>query len=275
MAVKFSNNAATELASSIGTSDTSISVVDGSLFPALGAGDYTYVTLDADTDTPLREIVKVTAVSGNTLTVVRAQDGTTAAAFDAGAKVELRLTAALLNDVATEASATDWATVQNKPDPTVYLSGDVTGQGTMTDLGDVTISVTVVDDSHNHTVANVDGLQTALDAKYDASNPAAYVSASGARAAISATGSLAYDSATGVLSFTDAVTSVAGKSGVVTLTNADVGLGNVENKSSATIRAELTSANVTDALGYTPYSSANPSGYININDAIAMAIALG
>ena len=36
------------------------------------------------------------------------------------------------------------------------------------------------------------------------------------------------------------------------VTKSDVGLGNVENKSSATIRGELTKANVTTALGYTP-----------------------
>lgn len=35
-------------------------------------------------------------------------------------------------------------------------------------------------------------------------------------------------------------------------TKADVGLGNVENKSSAAIRGEITSANVTTALGFTP-----------------------
>lgn len=35
-------------------------------------------------------------------------------------------------------------------------------------------------------------------------------------------------------------------------TKTDLGLGNVENKSSATIRGELTKANVTTALGYTP-----------------------
>ena len=35
-------------------------------------------------------------------------------------------------------------------------------------------------------------------------------------------------------------------------TKAGLGLGNVENKSSATIRSELTKANVTAALGYTP-----------------------
>ena len=36
------------------------------------------------------------------------------------------------------------------------------------------------------------------------------------------------------------------------VTKSQLGLGNVENKSSATIRGELTSANVTTALGYTP-----------------------
>jgi hypothetical protein len=58
-----------------------------------------------------------------------------------------------------------------------------------------------------------------------------------------------------------AVDSVAGKTGVVTLVSGDVGLGNVENKSSATIRGELTSGNVTTALGFTPYNATNPSGY--------------
>ena len=40
-------------------------------------------------------------------------------------------------------------------------------------------------------------------------------------------------------------------------TKDDIGLSNVENKSSATIRGEITKANVTDALGYTPASSAD------------------
>lgn len=42
---------------------------------------------------------------------------------------------------------------------------------------------------------------------------------------------------------------------IVNITKAGVGLGNVENKSSATIRSELTSSNVTTALGYTPVNS--------------------
>jgi len=50
-------------------------------------------------------------------------------------------------------------------DPTITLTGDVSGSATMTDLGNVSITTTVADDSHDHTIANVDGLQAALDTK--------------------------------------------------------------------------------------------------------------
>lgn len=42
----------------------------------------------------------------------------------------------------------------------------------------------------------------------------------------------------------------------------DVGLGNVENKSSATIRGELTSSNVTTALGFTPSANTHTHEFI-------------
>ncbi len=51
------------------------------------------------------------------------------------------------------------------------------------------------------------------------------------------------------------VESVAGKTGVVALNKNDVGLSNVDNKSSSTILSELTSTNITTALGYTPVNS--------------------
>ena len=51
------------------------------------------------------------------------------------------------------------------------------------------------------------------------------------------------------------VTSVSGRTGAIVLTSSDVGLSNVENKSSGTIRGEITSSNVTTALGYTPLNS--------------------
>ena len=41
------------------------------------------------------------------------------------------------------------------------------------------------------------------------------------------------------------------------VTKSQLGLGNVENKSSATIRGELTQTNVTNALGYTPANSSH------------------
>ena len=51
---------------------------------------------------------------------------------------------------------------------TVSLSGDASGSATFTSAGDTaSISVTVADDSHNHVISNVDGLQTALDTKYE------------------------------------------------------------------------------------------------------------
>ena len=43
----------------------------------------------------------------------------------------------------------------------ITLTGDVSGSGT------TSIAVTIADDSHNHTIANVDGLQSALDGKVD------------------------------------------------------------------------------------------------------------
>ena len=48
---------------------------------------------------------------------------------------------------------------------TITLSGDVSGSGT------TSISVTIADDSHNHTIANVDDLQTTLDAKAPLASP--------------------------------------------------------------------------------------------------------
>lgn len=52
-------------------------------------------------------------------------------------------------------------------DTTITLDGDVSGSATMTNLGNVTITTTIADDSHAHVISNVDGLQAALDAKAD------------------------------------------------------------------------------------------------------------
>lgn len=48
---------------------------------------------------------------------------------------------------------------------TISLTGDVTGSVSFNGSSNVSITATVADDSHNHVISNVDGLQTALDAK--------------------------------------------------------------------------------------------------------------
>jgi hypothetical protein len=63
-----------------------------------------------------------------------------------------------------------WDNATNKPSPTVTISGDVSGSATLTELGNATIVATIADDSHNHVISNVDGLQTALDSKLAASS---------------------------------------------------------------------------------------------------------
>jgi fibronectin-binding autotransporter adhesin len=55
-------------------------------------------------------------------------------------------------------------------DPTITLTGDVTGSAQMIDLGSISITCTVADSSHEHTIANVIGLQAALDAKVGGDN---------------------------------------------------------------------------------------------------------
>jgi hypothetical protein len=103
MGLKVTNNAFGTLNASINSSATTIVLVagQGARFPTLSAGDYFYATL-IDTSNNL-EIVKCTARSTDTLTVVRAQDSTTARAYATNDRFELRPTAALFNEKANAA----------------------------------------------------------------------------------------------------------------------------------------------------------------------------
>ena len=99
MTVKFTNNATTTVGSGINALATSLTVVSASSFPQLpGADDYCYLTIQGAISST-REVVKATALSSNTFTIVRAQDNTSAGTWSAGDIVELRMTAALLTDV--------------------------------------------------------------------------------------------------------------------------------------------------------------------------------
>lgn len=99
MGIKLANNAFGTLAAGIASGATSITLTTGhgARFPPLSAGDYFYATL-IDTSNNL-EIVKCTARSTDVLTVTRAQEGTTARAYSAGDRIEIRLTAQTFSDV--------------------------------------------------------------------------------------------------------------------------------------------------------------------------------
>ena len=82
----FANNATTQVASALTSGGTSLQVSTGSgaLFPAPAANQQFAVKL-ADAATGLiTEIVYCTGVTGDTLTIVRAQEGTTARAWNVG-----------------------------------------------------------------------------------------------------------------------------------------------------------------------------------------------
>lgn len=89
--LKITNNAFSTLNADINDSVTSLDVAsgDGSLFPS----DYPFHITIGD------EILSCTERSTDTLTVVRAQQSTSAAAHTAGDAVELRWTAKHLDDI--------------------------------------------------------------------------------------------------------------------------------------------------------------------------------
>jgi len=129
MSIKYTNDARTTLAANLSAVATSMTVSGSALFPTLGSGEYTHLTLTDATDT-LKEIVKCTAIDGNIFTIVRGEESTTARSYIVGDNVQLRITAGLLGAAILEGNYSHPA---------------------------------------NHAISVISGLQTALDAKLDAS----------------------------------------------------------------------------------------------------------
>lgn len=94
--IVWTNNASSLLASSITNVATTVTVTagQGALFPAIAAGQYAIATLE-DTGGNI-EVVYVTARTSDTMTITRAQEGTSARAFASGSRFELRVTAGVL-----------------------------------------------------------------------------------------------------------------------------------------------------------------------------------
>ena len=95
----FTNNAATALARGITPIDTILQLTPGtgSYFPQPTGGNYFMLTLVQINNPEIAEIVKCINRTGDTLTVVRGQEGTQPQIFNLSDNVELRITAGSLN----------------------------------------------------------------------------------------------------------------------------------------------------------------------------------
>jgi hypothetical protein len=120
MTVLLKNNVSSTLATAITPSDTGLVVADGSRFPTITAGDYFYATLVSQAGQT--EIVKVTARVGNSMTVARAQDGSSAASFQVGTLVDMRVNVASIAELRDEAGEITIADAGG-----YYTSGTVEG----------------------------------------------------------------------------------------------------------------------------------------------------
>ena len=93
----YANNATTTIRGSLSTSATTIVVNDSTGFPSPTGGDWFVATLDGGGN--YFEVVKVTAVSGTTWTVQRAQEGTVAKLWQPNSRIECRVTKGILESL--------------------------------------------------------------------------------------------------------------------------------------------------------------------------------
>ena len=101
MGQQFANFAATTLNGGISAAATSLNVTSSAQFPVIGTsgvGAYFYAVI-SDLTEDTWEVIWVNAISGNTWTVVRGVDGTTALAWNTGSNVQLRPVAQALRDI--------------------------------------------------------------------------------------------------------------------------------------------------------------------------------
>jgi len=101
----FENNASSFLNGGISPATTGVMVSPGTgdKFPALSNGDYftaTLVGIDGNGKENAWEILKVIARTGDVLTVERGHESTTPMVWASGTPIELRITKAILSDLA-------------------------------------------------------------------------------------------------------------------------------------------------------------------------------
>jgi len=144
--------------------------IDSGAVTSAKIADGTIVNADinasaAIADTKLGTISTAGKVSNSATTATNTNTASAIVARDVSGNFSAGTITAALNGNASTASTLQTAR-------TIGLSGDVSGSASFDGSANVTITATVADDSHNHVISNVDGLQTALDAKAPLASPA-------------------------------------------------------------------------------------------------------
>lgn len=98
MGLKLNNLAVSRLSDNITADAAFINVVDSASFPVLDHPDDWFPAALVN-DMAQTEFVRVTGIDGNTLRVLRAQEGSIARDYSAGDVIELRLTLAALEEL--------------------------------------------------------------------------------------------------------------------------------------------------------------------------------
>ena len=111
--IQFKDAASGQLSAAISNTATTLvlGAGQGTSFPVLTGTQYFKAALENQAQT-VREEVKVTATSGDTMTIQRGIDGYTAQSWPAGSTFELRVTSAELTDMAKQSEPNTFSALQ-------------------------------------------------------------------------------------------------------------------------------------------------------------------
>ncbi|AZZ51423.1 hypothetical protein C1I64_04780 [Rathayibacter festucae DSM 15932] len=192
------------------------------------------------------EIARITSVSGDNVVLARGTEGSLPKIVQVGWVIAGTVTAGTLEAIEDAVLTKADQTYVDELVDGLDLRGDVrtvAGRTGNVVLSKADVGLNLVDNTSDAAKPVSAATQTALNAKYNASNPAGYVDAFQAGASAP-------------------VQSVAGKQGAVTLAKGDVGLGNVDNTSDASkpVSAATSSALALKAPLASPAFTGTPTG---------------
>jgi len=264
--LNFTNNAVTTLGALVSPSSTVITATTGTgaLFPT---SSFFLVLKNSSS----YEVCFCSARTNDTFAVVRAQDNTTAQAFNVGDTLEYAITAATLRTIQSNlgnysqtiapTTATTLTTTQGGSFVSIASTGLTIPIGLPTPVNNNGLTYTLV---NRNTVVSVITTSTNL----------IIVSGTGVSASTLSLNpnsevELVSDGTNWIATFVSDGSLVksnlySGTTGQVLLSN---GSGNAPTYGAYSV--SLTSSQVTTALGYTPYSAANPSNYITSSGSIS------